>query len=124
MHPWVQIDLAGFPLFAVQVRRDEFVGSDQDVFFESEDCAGQGWTRLEATAWGNAIRLLDSPTSTTFYISDPLELPETIFVKSQLRNSGECEAQNDVERPARRVMPLDLDSVFAPPFRVVTRGDL
>ena len=123
MNPWVQVDLAGFPLFAVQVTRERFLGNDQRVFFQSENCSGQGWTHFEATPWGNVIRLLDSQANATFYVSDPQELQETIFVKSQLRNSSECETQNDVERPARRVAPLDLDSVFTPPFLVVARGD-
>jgi len=121
--PWVQIDLEELPLFAVPIARSGVLGNDALISFESGNCTGQAWLKPTETPWGNVVALVDSQHNRTFYVTDASDVPQPIFVLSQLRNDEEC-TPADFNAQAVQLTPIDLDSMFTPPFLVVTRGDL
>ena len=91
-------------------------------WFESTDCTGQAWIDGDDATRG-IISVVGAITSVptgirTFYVSDPLEIPQTISRRS-LIVSGQCEP-GVAEVSAARVTPVDLDAMFTPRFRVTT----
>lgn len=123
----VQIDLPGLPLFFLQVRQQEIKVQGVTLWFESEDCTGQAWIdALDVRGvMGTVVAVRGSvplpPAGRTFYVADPLDSPEMIFRLSWDQNDGFCQPADVGEVSAKRVTPLDLDSLFTPPFRVTTR---
>jgi hypothetical protein len=97
-------------------------------WFESPDCTGQAWVDA-----GDAIRgitayvrgnTFNETGVRTIYVADPLAIPETISRRSLLDSNGRgCEAIVD-QIDAVRVTPVDLDSMFTPPFHLTTRERL
>jgi hypothetical protein len=123
--PRVQFDLAGLPLFVVVVQAGEIRKAEGgSVFFESTDCTGTPWLEADAAAvWGTASTVSFS-TGRLFYVSDPNETPQTLFLRSNFRPDGFCDMSLDQNISVREATVADLDSMFTPPFRVVTRGEL
>ncbi len=121
----VQFDLPGLPIFFLKVTRNEIEVGGVALWFESTDCTGQAWVDAGVatsgiTAYVRAITPVETGIRTV-YVADPLATPETISRRSQ--NGGVCEAIVD-QIDAVQATPLDLDSMFTPPFRVTTRARL
>ena len=94
------------------------------MWFESDDCTGQAWINSNDVRGVMGTVKGKTQVSTgirTFYVADPLDSPETIFRLSWDQTGQGCEPADVGDVSAKRVTPLDLDSMFMPPFRVTTR---
>jgi hypothetical protein len=123
---WVQVELPGVPLFLVPLIRDDINAQAGSVEFESTDCSGQAWVDSSGVngMWATLVRVpAGSTTNRVFYVSDPSTGPQTIHVRSTSSASGACEPADTVDQGFPAV-PVDLDGMFGPPYRVVTRGAL
>ena len=123
----VLFDLPGLPLFVLQVLPQEIEVQGVTLWFESADCTGQAWVNAPDVqgVMGMVVAVPGSvplpPAGRTFYVADPLDSPEMIFRLSWDQNDGFRQPADVGEVSAKRVTPLDLDSLFTPPFRVTTR---
>jgi hypothetical protein len=123
---WVQVDLPGVPLFLVPLIRDDINAQAGSVEFESTDCSGQAWVDSSGVngMWTTLVRVPAGPTTNrAFYVGDPSTGPQTMLVRSTSSASGVCEPADTVDQGFPAV-PVDLDGMFTPPYRVVTRGAL
>ena len=101
-------------------------GRGLDRWFESTNCTGQAWIEgrefnviasIAAYASGVTVALTGIRT---FYVSDPSDnTPQMIFRRSLEQNGNGCEPAV-AQVSAIRLIPVDLDSMFTPPFRVTT----
>ena len=118
--PFIEIDLAdSLPLTARVFRSGlEFAGGGGPILYESEDCTGTSWIRgTEDFVWANRVVIQSAPSDRLIFVQQE-ESFAGVLVRSELSATGCATDEPDRIVSATRAIPIDIDAMFTPPFRV------
>lgn len=122
----VALDLEGFPLLPVHVRRNELSGSAAAVWFTSSDCTGTPLFHSEVSGQYSApvlaATIVIGQGETIFY-SDLDASPQVVTTHSDLTSAFGCRSNTQSASPFVPGFRASLQR-FTPPYSVVTRGEL
>lgn len=106
-------------LAAVNVARDRFFGGN--LYFESEDCAGNPWLLAEPLDGFPSPLLRHSavaPPGQTLYLQAPGATPQPLTAKSRFLDGLACENLNVSLIAAPALPSVDLSTIYTPPFNL------